>query len=362
MKAAQKLIQELNNREQELATDIARFAQILEVFPCERDVGQLDGARRAATTSRRKLSFFLKDNMPALDVPQSAEPSVRRQGQVIKKAFNVAQKRVRHCTQFEALMSEQVHAAPQDLIYKAASQTGGVEVMDHVVTMFLDAMHTIANPTAYTQSKSANEQGFHRDIPLPMNQFTKMIAAAYRLCLAQRKRRPLRFLDVGSGGGTKVLAATTCFPICDGLEYEENAIKAGAAMLKLLAPDACKLYHADALTFSDYHQYDVIYFYRPIAGLKNMKVLEDRVFSQARPGTVLIVAGELLSADLEAKGIQKLVNTVYVTGMSKSEAATLHELAKHMGTTVPGYGRRVQSDLGYWQPLLDASALNGFHI
>lgn len=362
MNALKKLDLELRKLEKNLEIDIARFANLLEPIPKDRDIGELEKAWDAAVSSRRRLSFFLKDCLRSLSARQDNDRPVVRKAQSIEKAITKAQVRLRYWGRFEALMLEQISALQRGFVEPQSVPRREIEVMDHVVTMFLDGMHRLANPAANSQSEEANDLGFHRDIALPMYQFSQMIGAAHRICLAQRKVGPLRFLDVGSGGGTKVLAATTCFDFCDGLEFEKSTVETGRAFLNILAPQTCKLIHGDALEFADYANYDAIYFYRPLVGFENMVALEERIFAQARPGTILLVAGELFAPDLEARGVQKLANHVYVTGMSKPEAETLNVLTNQMGTMVPGYGRRPLTDLGYWQPLYEASARNGYYF
>lgn len=362
MKAIRKLGVELEQLETALATRVADVADLLAPLPEHRTPEALDRAWRDMVGARRKLAGFVKSAKIAAGSDIDAEAATLRQVQTVRKGLSDAQKRLRYSARFETAVRAQLVMPRRPLVPEHVPPERDVEVMDHVITMFLDGMHKAANPTAYTQSAEANARGFHCDIALPMLQFSRMIAAAYRLCLAQRKALPLRFLDVGSGGGTKVLAATACFDHCDGLEYEEDTVETGTRLLALLSPDTCRLIHGDATAFDGYGGYDVIYFYRPLADAEGALMMEERMFAQAQPGTVLVVAGGLFSADLAARGIQRLSQHIYVTGLTDGDATLLRRRAEQMGTDVPGYGRRSLPDLGYWSVLRDACARNGVQV
>ncbi len=358
MKPNQKLDRELARLEQALADSIAHFAHLLEPLPSQRDPNTLNDALGDAASARRKLAQFLKSNLEGKATPLGTD----RKARATQDAMAAAQHALRYWVRYEAAMLAQIDPPRCALISAHEGRDTEPDVMDHVVTMFLDVVHNVANPEAHTQSETANKLGFHRDIPYPMSSYSKMLGAAYRVCLAQRKAAPLRFLDVGSGGGSKVLAATTCFDLCDGLEYEENAVETGAALLGWLAPKNCRLIHGDGLTFDGYDQYDVIYYFRPIANTELMTELEDRIVSSAKPGTVLAVASGLAAPEKQAHRVKRLANQIYVVGISEDEAEALRSAAEELGTTVPGYGRRPNADLGYWQPLQDACMRNGYSV
>ncbi|MEX0312043.1 MAG: hypothetical protein AB3N17_17550 [Tateyamaria sp.] len=362
MKAIRKLGADLDALETALATRVADVAALLEPLPEDRTPEALDLGWRDMVAARRKLAGFVKSAKIDIGSDDTVDGASLRQVQTLRKAISDAQKRLRYAARFETAVRAQLAMPRRPLTPEHVPPDRDVEVMDHVVTMFLDGMHRAANPTAYTQSAEANARGFHCDIALPMLQFSRMIAAAYRICLAQRKTGPLRFLDVGSGGGTKVLAATTCFDQCDGLEYEQDTVETGQRLLSILSPETCRLMHGDATEFDGYGDYDVIYFYRPLADAEGALRMEGKMFEQAKPGTVLVVAGGLFSENLAARGIQRLSHHIYVTGLTEGDAALLRKRAEHMGTDVPGYGRRALPDLGYWTVLRAACAQNGVQI
>ncbi|MEM9247856.1 MAG: hypothetical protein AAGB05_04055 [Pseudomonadota bacterium] len=344
--------------EERLARDVAAFSDLLAPLPAERDADQVQEAWNAMASARRRFALFLKRWADRARPGAGAD----RRAKAAELAMRASQAQLRHWGRFETITRAQLAPQRRVLIEATTARDGDPEVTDQVVALFLDAVHNLANPMAYAQSETASRLGFHRDIPFPMMSFSKMLAGGYRVCLAQRRAHPVRFLDVGSGGGTKVLAAMICFDRCEGLEYEESYVAPGSALLTALAPDRCGLLHGDGLTFDGYGGYDVIYYFRPIANSELMLQLEDRILEQARPGTVLLAASGMAAQDWTQKNVQKIAEQIYVTGISATEAERLRDAAEQMGTMVPGYTQRSHGDLGYWQPLYEACAQNGYFL
>ena len=355
MKPKPVLGPDLDRLEQDLARDVAALAALLGPRPSERDHAAVTEAVSAVVSSRRRLASALKA-ASARDGAETREARERRD--TLRKARD----RLRLWSRFEAVLEEQHRAPRRGLMEEPPRSDRPPEVMDHVVAMFVDMLHTLANPRAFTQTEAASKSGHWADIPYPMASFARVLGAAYRVCLAQRRPRPLRFLDVGSGGGVKLLAATTCFHRCDGLEYDADAVRSGSRLLEVLAPETCRLFHGDALAFDRYGDYDVIYFFRPISETDRMAELEARILAQVAPGTVLAVTGGLVGAERHGDRVQRLADQIHVAGLSAEEAARLRGFAEEMGTTVPGHGRRAAVDFGYWQPLREACARNGYHV
>lgn len=362
MKAIQKLIFNMNELEQQLARDIAKVAAELEPLPLDRDTIKLENAWVKAASTRRKLATCIKEGLRLIDTSDVTGGIALRRLKNARKELKAAKSSLRLWGRVESIVSAQLLSEPRGVLQNEVVSTQEVRVMDQVVALFLASMHKIANPAADRQGADAKDHGCHRDIPYPIKWFSKLIGAAYRICLALRRQRPLKFLDVGCGGGTKVLAATTCFDLCDGLEYDTNTVTTGRRFLELLSPGRCKMIHGDALEFSDYGEYDVIYFYRPLRGHHRMVAMEERIFDQASPGTVILAVGGLSTDDLHSKGIHKLANNIYISGMSEDEASEICRTAEYMGPMVPGFGRAPVPRPGYWAPLLEVSARNGYFI
>ncbi|MFL4470362.1 class I SAM-dependent methyltransferase [Tateyamaria armeniaca] len=362
MQHPKKRLAKMDRLERVLVADIAAMAKALDAPARGRKPAKLSRKWRAIEVSHSALRTLVKDILNETSDPRIVSPGGRRAIRDLNSAAKTLKNQMRDWAQINRLVELQIHPASVDLFADTVPTAPPSDVMGHVSALFIDALHTVANPKADTQSADAQDAGLHRDIALPISQFSAMLGAAYRICLAQRKTHALRFLDVGCGGGTKVLAATTCFETCDGLEYEEGTVALGTKLLDILGADRCRLIHGDAFTFSDYASYDTLYFYRPMKSTEDMIALEARVLDQAEPGTVLMVPGGLLTPDLEGAGVQHVSGHIYVTGISQPEAETLHDAARVIGTSIPGHAQDVSSEPGIWEPLLDVCARNGYRI
>jgi len=353
MNALQKLISRVNKLEEQLAGDIAKVAAELEPLPDDRDTAALEIAWGGATSTRRKLANCLKDGLRQIKATEGKGIQLN----AARKDLKAAKSRLRIWARMDSIVRSQLLCEPRELV-----PLQDVEVLDQVVELFFDSMHKIANPAAVKQGGDAKSHGHYHDIPYAMSLFSKMIGAAFRICLALKRERPLRFLDVGSGGGTKVLAATARFDVCHGLEYQKEAVTTGRGFLKMLDLEQCKLIRGDALEFLNYGDYDVIYFYRPLREREKMVQMEERIFAQAQPGTVILAGDGLFADDLPDKGVHELANHIYVTGRTKDEALEIGKTAEQMGLMAPSLGRTKVSRLGYWTPLLEVSARNGYYL
>ncbi|MEL6807373.1 MAG: methyltransferase domain-containing protein [Pseudomonadota bacterium] len=353
---------ELEQLRARLADDIADVARSLDVPPHIRDPENLRRAWRKTCASHSALRVLIKDILRDTSDQDKLPVTRRRALRDLKFDARAIRRQLLDWSRV-SLIVERQHVPPDtDLVQVSELIHGPRDVLDHVTALFLHAMHKVANPSEHIQSADAEEDGLHRDIPLPMSQFSSLIGAAYRLCLAQRKTHPLRFLDVGSGGGTKVLAATTCFDICHGLEYEAHTVATGTQLLTGLGADRCTLFHGNAFEFEDYGSYDVIYFFRPMQSNPDMIAMEARILAQARPGTILCVPGEMATPDHDAAGARNVSGHVYVTGLSADEVAQLHVAARHIGTSIPGFTKTPPRDSALLEPLLAACARNGYRI
>lgn len=93
----------------------------------------------------------------------------------------------------------------------------------------------------------------------------------------------MAFLEVGSGIGTKCLIARELFGLTTfGIEYSEYL--ADEATLRGRGP----VWTGDALDFHyGYSNYDIIWMYRPFRDEELESQLEQKIYSEMRPGAVL---------------------------------------------------------------------------
>lgn len=357
----------VDSLERDLADCISNIAAVLSVFPDERDWDALEHEIVRSAKFRRRLAGAIREALGALDAFEATGVSETAQIRKVRRSVKSSRASLRLWGKIEPILRPQTKPpktalVPDDTFVPLIEMS----VFQHISQLFFASMHRVANPTSHSQTDEAEELGCYRDIPLQMGKFSHLIGAAHRLCLGMGKEKPLRFLDVGSGGGSKLLAASTCFEVCHGLEYDKNSVANGKAFLDLLPLANCDLIHGDALEFEGYGDYDVIYFFRPLMAKDAMLRMEARILEQAKPGTVLLAVdadlGGLLTEDVQALDVQQFGESIYVTGKTPTEAEVIGERAEFVGTTVIGYGRKALVNPRYWTPLIEVSARNGYHV
>ena len=93
----------------------------------------------------------------------------------------------------------------------------------------------------------------------------------------------VRFLEVGSGIGTKMLVAAHLFGLTtEGIEFSEEL--AAVSAKRRCTP----VYVCDALHWAgNYGDYDIVWMYRPFRDEELQAQLEQRIYSEMKPGAVL---------------------------------------------------------------------------
>ena len=209
-----------------------------------------------------------------------------------------------------------------------------------------DRMHAHLSP--HTPNLYHDTPGHHGDLPYPSIDFLRYAMAARRICLAMDKRAPA-FLDVGCGIGLKVFQAAELFTQADGLEYEPAHAAAGQAMMQRGGwPDA-RIFHADALTFDHYGEYDVLYVYKPMYGAA-LEQMEARLIGQARPGTLLIAPYTDFTTRFETLGCKRIEGFLYIIQPPKTLTAVLKR-ATQVGCALPARPKNGYAEDGFLAPL-----------
>ena len=170
-------------------------------------------------------------------------------------------------------------------------QIRNVSRRNDLMSYLTQALHQLANPAALDTSVAQENQ--HLDIALSGGLFVNLMQAAYRAALAQGRHGPMRFLDVGCGGGTKLVMASHFFRQADGLEYNSVFAENARRTLHITKTEGASVIEDDALRFENYADYDVIYFYRPISNDALLAKMEKTIVDQATPKTIIIAPMEL---------------------------------------------------------------------
>jgi SAM-dependent methyltransferase len=228
---------------------------------------------------------------------------------------------------------------------------------DEMLTLLADALHKVANTNA--QSEAQKDEGMFADIPLPVQSFDQLMLVAYRLLVARGRSMGARFMDVGCGGGTKVLAASPYFSHSVGLEYDPAYVRAAQKLLGLVASETCEVLEGDALTFEGYGAYDVIYFYRPLRDDARLRQMEARIIEQADPGTIIIAPYNTALAPHQGWTCAQVIAPIFITGLAQAQVDVWHEDAVR---TAPDRVKRpadMHFQTGFWTPLLEVAHYNG---
>lgn len=229
--------------------------------------------------------------------------------------------------------------------------------LSHASEAVFVELHRVANPA--DQSAAAVSHGCFADIVLPPAEFLLHLHAATRILRAQG-REPARFLDVGCGGGVKVLLAAEFVARADGLEYDPGYASAARDLFAQTNARTCACIDGDALQFDNYAAYDIIYFYQPMHDTAGLFDLERRILEFARPGTVIIAPYSGFVRRRHALACQPVEQAVHIAGVTAEEADTIIRRAKMVGLANPRAGAPVSPITAVWEPLIDALRDRGF--
>lgn len=216
----------------------------------------------------------------------------------------------------------------------------------------------ILNPAP--QSDEARDHDCFADIGLPNSEFVAHMHAAYRVMLSQRVQSPWKFLDVGCGGGLKVLTASRYFDVTDGLEYDPGYVRSAQDLLGRDNEHEGSVIHADALTFDRYDEYDVIYFYRPMGDDDKLREMEEFIVGAAAPGTLLVAPYMGFGERHGDLGCGRIDGVVYAAGTSQSKADRMRRDAELTGPYIIKKDEPKSATI--WDAVLTASRSNGHDL
>ena len=128
------------------------------------------------------------------------------------------------------------------------------------------------------QPAPAGDRRYLPWMPFQIPEFLALLAEAIPATTGSR------FLEIGAGIGTKMLLAREIFGLdVTGIEISDE--HAQAALSQGLDVLTC-----DALDFTGYGAYDLIWFYRPVRDPDLQAALEKAVWDGMSPGAVVICA------------------------------------------------------------------------
>ncbi|GAC20372.1 class I SAM-dependent methyltransferase [Paraglaciecola arctica] len=210
-----------------------------------------------------------------------------------------------------------------------------------------------------SQGADALNHGCFPDISLPNSVFLENVHAAYRLMLAQGHATQSQFIDVGCGCGMKVLQASKFFNHAVGLEYDEGYANDAQKLLAQMYVQNTLIIHGDGITFDDYKDFNLVYFYRPMRDTELLKNLEDKITSSVTPGTILFAPYNQFFYRHKDLNCAPIGGSLYLAKSTKAQANALRRKAELTGTFFNKPGNPVPS---IWDPIIKVSYEKGFGL
>ncbi len=186
-----------------------------------------------------------------------------------------------------------------------------LEVLKSTIQFFENAL----NPFSKEETQAKNHKGEYQYIPLEASTFIKDVQTVKTILDYQngyegyihdenRKGKPIHFIDVGCGFGTKLVMACQILQSYNrevkitGLEITPQYVEIAKKLLSVSdnqyygrydtrGLDKINVIQGDGRTHN-YRPYNVIYFYCPMCSPDLQKVLEERIIKTAKVGTFVI--------------------------------------------------------------------------
>ncbi|GMG83738.1 hypothetical protein LNKW23_29510 [Paralimibaculum aggregatum] len=208
------------------------------------------------------------------------------------------------------------------------------------------------------QASGMEEYGFPF-IPLDLEHYVWGLQAMWRLLVALGRAEGARYLEVGCGAGGKLILAHEFFSTVEGIEYDAGYVERAALLGNTTWPGR-KVTHADALHFDRYGEFDAIYSYVPLRDPELHNTMEQRLYTQARDGTVIFAP--MLRASFLHTELPRFEPGLFVKGYFGAEMQALRDEAELVGGIAPPpLPRRHRIERrNLLQPVIDRLARAGF--
>jgi SAM-dependent methyltransferase len=158
------------------------------------------------------------------------------------------------------------------------------KAVDKKASILSEIVRLVENGVRYQlnqMNETRREGGEYVYIPLSTDEFMHGLAEARKVAGDKRK-----FLEIGCGFATKSAIAYEmgCRPT--GIEMDESLVK----LSQYAFGSQVEILHVNAFDFDRYQDFDIIYYYCPIADGDKERKLERLIESKMKKGAVLLPA------------------------------------------------------------------------
>ncbi len=188
---------------------------------------------------------------------------------------------------------EEVNALSDNEARAASDEGKNKDYLLVKLNVFDVAFHNLEAAHVETAREGDTNFGF---IPFPCGLFADLLLDAFALSNHDRSKK---FLDIGSGFGSKVILASVLFDAY-GIDYNAKHVEK-ARQLGLN-----RVGHCDAFKFDRYDIFDFIYYYRPIQNQILCREFELQVWEEAKVGAMIAPMGTVLEWDTECPNAEKM--------------------------------------------------------
>ena len=234
---------------------------------------------------------------------------------------------------------------------KAAQRRAVGDASDRVAVR----LQSVLNP--HRLAPSTAKAGYASETGLPQSEFLALLLGAWRLLKAQGRHEKTRFLDVGCGGGLRVLSALEFFDEAYGLERDPGYANAARDLFQRDNQGKAEVLEGDARDFASYDAFDVIHMCRPMRSNRDLHNLEDHVIASSRPQSLVIIDHSGFNSRANSLGCARVASRIYLTASTSRMASSLRRKAELVGTNLAPERPALRS---IWEPILAASKRRGY--
>ncbi len=340
---------EMTGRIQSVAAELRRDPPL--------DVGRIEGEILELTNQTRAFFAFFQAMSQARVSAATGPASL--EWQAFQTRAGLIRLAVNQWPRIRDLIRQQAPSKRRALFRKPSPSEDLIRSQEEIEDRLLDTLHKVLNPKQ--QSEPAGERGCFDDIALPGSLFAQHMHAARRVLLAQGKMAQTAFIDVGCGGGLKVLTAAALFDRAVGLEFDAGFAASARRLFKSAGATNCQVIRTDAHTFRNYADFDLIYLFRPMQDDGEMAALEERIVAQAKPDAILVAPYLGFHHRHRSLGCSLIADALFLARASKREAVKLRRRAEFMGTGLPP-AEPAKAPPSIWDPILAAAQARGFYL